>query len=113
MNRRRRELTGKPTIILCNLIARWLVLIEIMFSIKPTDRLNITIQSDGGAEGWEEGGGLKFLCRMSSCVLRYRASDRWTRTGWLPGKARSNKATLELGRSLVDVAAPGGEMPVR
>lgn len=29
-----------------------------------------------------------------------------SRTGWLPGNARSNRATLVLGMSLVEVAAP-------
>jgi hypothetical protein len=54
----------KPTIILCNLIPGWLVLVEIMFSIKPADRLDIAVQSDCGTESGKKGSSLKFLCGM-------------------------------------------------
>lgn len=53
------------TIVLCDLITSRLVLIEIVFAIESADGLNLTVQGDGGAEGWEEGGSLEFLCRMS------------------------------------------------
>jgi hypothetical protein len=56
----------KPTIVLCYLITSRLVLVEIVFAIEAADRLDLAILGDGCAKGWEEGGGLEFLCRMNS-----------------------------------------------
>lgn len=92
------------TIVLCDLVTSRLVLVEVVLSVKPTDRLDLTVQCEGGAEGRKEGGSLEFLRLMSPGPSRL--SSYPIRTGWLPGKARSNKATLELGVSLVEVAAP-------
>lgn len=36
-----------------------------MLSVEPTDRLCLTVQSECGAEGGEEGGSLEFLYRIS------------------------------------------------
>lgn len=41
------RLTGRernaPTVVLCDLVTRWLILVEVMLSVKPTDGLYITI----------------------------------------------------------------------
>lgn len=42
---------GKVTVILCDLISRRLILVEVMFSIESTDRLDVTIKGDRGTEG--------------------------------------------------------------
>lgn len=51
----------KDTIVLGDLIASRLVLVEIMFPIKPTDWLYITVQRQCGAQGRKESWYLKFL----------------------------------------------------
>lgn len=53
------------TIVLCDLVTSGLVLVKVMFPVKPTDRLDLTVQCDCGAEGWEESGSLEFLLFMS------------------------------------------------
>ena len=67
----------KPTIVLCYLITSRLVLVEIVFAIEAADGLDLAIQGDGCAKGWEEGGGLEFLCRDElSILLPWRCSIR-------------------------------------
>jgi len=53
------------TVVLCDLVARWLVLVEVMLSVEPADGLYFTVESNGRAKGREEGGSLEFLYRMS------------------------------------------------
>jgi hypothetical protein len=36
------------TIILCDLIPRRLILVEVMLPVKPADRLDLTVESDSG-----------------------------------------------------------------
>lgn len=56
-----------PTIVLCDLIPRRLILVKVVFPVKPADGLNLAFQRNGSAQGREEGGRLEFLYRMSPC----------------------------------------------
>jgi hypothetical protein len=69
-----------PTIILCYLITSRLVLVEIVLAIESADGLDLTVQGNGGAEGWKEGRGLEFLCRMSFWMPPFNGMGL-TRTG--------------------------------
>jgi hypothetical protein len=53
------------TIVLCDLIPRRLILVEVMFPIKPTDWLYLTVQCNGSAESWKECCDLEFLSQIS------------------------------------------------
>lgn len=39
----------RQTVVLCNLVARRLVLIEIVFPVKPAHSLDIAVEGNGGA----------------------------------------------------------------
>lgn len=69
---------SKVTIILCNLIPRRLILVEVMFPIESTNRLDVTVQSDCGAEGGQQGRSLEFLGSQSFFTTAIRPTNRLT-----------------------------------
>lgn len=72
---------AKPTVVLCNLVPGGLVLVEVMFPVKPADRLNLAVQGDCGAEGRKESGSLKLRlatweCQIEQSDIGVRGSTR-------------------------------------
>lgn len=88
------------TVVLCDLIASGLVLVEVMLSVEPTDRLYLTVQSECGAEGGEEGGSLEFLC----CISRAASSISIDNTHRLAAR----EGEVEQGNIRIGSLACGG-----
>lgn len=90
------------TIVLCDLIPSGLVLVEVMFSVKSADRLNLTVQSNCGAQGWEECGSLEFLHLMSARPSRLSSHTN---------RLATRKGEVEQGNIRIGGLARGGRSP--
>lgn len=92
------------TIILRDLVACWLVLIEVVFTIKAAGALDVAVHCDGSSECGYQCCFLEFLYFLS--VEQNGVLVQRRRTGCDPGNARSKTETWEFGAAFSDVAAP-------
>lgn len=94
------------TVILSYLISRGLVLVKVVFPIEVAGPLDIAVERNSSTKRRYEGRGLEPLQNLYKLELIQNVYHGLYSTGWLPGNARSNSATLVLGPSSMAADAP-------